>query len=239
MNYREEEIPIKTYFVAIDSRYRDKTKYSATNEYVVDFPHPFKNVVSVELVHAIYEKFGVEQYINLYIEELAPNLHSNNNIIAGAFTQLPLINPLNAYDSSQFRSVRLFDQPLSKLSRLSMRFLAPDGSLYPIKEHFLRFEIRCCKNDSVVENTNMEIISERAVVYTPLKQPAYEKMTVSPQISNDPYHILEIGKTYTLQGLINSFKRKQTKLKMQNASRQEYLAAKQAFKTLAQRFQSS
>jgi hypothetical protein len=239
MNYREEQIPLKTHYVAIDSRYRDKTKYASTAEYVIDFPQPFKNVISVELVHAVYEKFGIEQYINLYVEELSPNLASNNNIVAGAFTQLPLIEPLNSYDQSKFKSIRKFEQPLSKLSRMSFRFIAPDGSLYPIKEHFLRFEIRCCKHDSIIENTNMEVISERATVYVPNKEHAHEQLTISSNLANDPHYILEVGRDYTLNELISSFRRKQTKLRMQRVAHHEHQRVEQAFKTLARRFQSS
>jgi hypothetical protein len=229
MQFFEEKLPVKIFHVAIDSRLRDKTKYLNPAEYVVDLNMSFKNVVYVELVSAIYDKFGTEQYVNLYIDELASNLVSNNNTLSGAFTQLPLTLPVNHYTSSMFKSVRLFEQPLSKLSRLTIRFLSHDGTLYPIKDHYLRFEVACCKYEASVESKKMEIVAKHVLMYIPYvkgKDDIYND-------SKTPYDVLEVPQIYTIQGLIDSFKRKSELLRMRNASKEDFQLLKKSFKTLA------
>lgn len=233
MQFYEERLPVKIHNVAIDSRMRDKGKYSNPADYVIDFPHSFKNVVYVELVLAIYEKFGTEQYVNLYIEELSSNLISNNNIISGAFTQLPLTKPLNRYHHGLFQSIRIFEQPLSKLGRLSIRFISHDGSLYPIKEHYLRFEVACCKYDASLENKKLEVVAKHAITYTPYLKTQLENIVKQLYSPNE---ILEVPEVFTLQGLIDAFRRKTEMLKMRNAGEVELREAKEAFKTLAHRF---
>lgn len=232
LSYQSKSIPVKVHNIAVDSRMRDKDKYPSTTEYVIELTQPFKNVVSVKLVHAIYEKFGTEMYVNLFIDELSPNLISNNNIVSGSFTQLPLIEPLNIYTQDMFESVKTFDQPLSKLSKLSIHFYSYDGSPYPIKDHYLKFEVRCCKFDGHIENRKMEIISDHVEAHHVDKRSlngngnAFEKM---------------LGLTadsYSLDGLIASYKRQHSLLVMKNAKNDELVILKNAFKTLAQQFKS-
>ena len=103
------------HFIAVDSRYRDKGKYPDPNEFAVDIDPVFKNVVSIELVYAVYDKLGTEQYVNLCINEIDSYLVSNNSSIEGAFTQLPLTKPLNEYTSQKFRSIYVFPNPMAKI----------------------------------------------------------------------------------------------------------------------------
>ena len=132
--------PEKTY-VAIDSRFRDTTKYPNPNEFVVDFDTPFKDIMSIELVYAVYDKLGTERYINLNIPEIASFLKSNNNIIEGAFTQLPLVEHVNEYTTQKFKSIKIFNPPLAKLNRLTLNIVSEKGLPYPIRDYFMRFEI--------------------------------------------------------------------------------------------------
>lgn len=126
----------------VDSRQRDTTKYPSPNAYVLDLPEPLRNVSSVELVYAVYHKFGNETYFTLSVEELEPNVVSCSNSVTRSFTQLPLLNmDLNVYTHMAYRSVKRFAQPRGKISRLTIRLLNQDGRLAPIKEHVLRFEV--------------------------------------------------------------------------------------------------
>jgi len=132
--------PEKTY-VVVDSRYRDVTQYPHVNSFVVDFDTPFKNVMSIELVYAVYDKQGTERYINLCIPEASSFLKSNNNIIEGSFTQLPLVDHVNEYTGNKFRSIKVFDPPLAKMGRLTLNIISEKGQPYPMRDYFMRFEI--------------------------------------------------------------------------------------------------
>lgn len=169
MQYNQEKIPVKVFTFAIDSRGRDQNKYLNPNNYVVDIEHPFRNVIKVELVHALYETYGVEKYVNLCIDELQGNVLSNTDSVAGAFTQLPLLNHVNEYTHTHFRSIRIFEQPLQKLSRFTIRFADLDKELYDIKEHYLRFEIHCSMFLGSDIAKHMDVISEHVNVFTPVQ----------------------------------------------------------------------
>mgnify|MGYP006285428833 CR=1 FL=1 len=173
MQYNEEKVPIKVHNFTVDSRFRDTNLYPKANQYVVNIPTPYRNVIKVELVNAVYEKYGTENYLNMHIDELEGNLESNNNQVAGIFTQLPLIHPLNVYNSgiTDFRSVRLFERPIGKLGRLTISFRNFDDTPYPMQDHLLRFEIHCCKHAASIENRNLDLFSEFANVYVPASAP--------------------------------------------------------------------
>jgi hypothetical protein len=130
----------KTY-VVVDSRFRDKTKYPNANSFVVNLDTVLKNVVSIELVYAIYDTLGTERYINLVIPEVRSFLVSNNNVVEGAFTQLPLLAGVNEYTSQKFKSICEFDAPIAKLSRLTLNLVGESGGPYPVRDFFMRFEI--------------------------------------------------------------------------------------------------
>lgn len=133
----------ETVYVVVDSRYRDLSQYPDANHFAFDFDSPFKNVISIELVYALYDKVGNERYIHLCIPEIRTFLLSNDNKTSGVFTQLPLNNATNEYTCNQFRSVKVFNPPLSKLRRLTMSLVSADGKPYPIGDYFARFEIVC------------------------------------------------------------------------------------------------
>jgi hypothetical protein len=133
--------------LAVDSRHRDTAIYPDDSDYVVLLNNELRNVTRVELVYAIYPTFGSESYVNLYVRELEGGMavaSGSTEGVYGAFTQLPLLDPVNEYSGNrQYRSVARFRVPLLRLARLSIRFVSADGDPYPIQNHFLRFEVTC------------------------------------------------------------------------------------------------
>lgn len=220
MLMEETMIPTEIHHVGVDSRYRDTKKYPHSYEYTVPFQDVYKNVVSVELVFAVYEKVATDLYCNIYIEELTPNLKSNSNIIEGSFTQLPMVNNINTYDRGQYRSIKLFDKPLSKLSKLTIRFLKPDGTPYMIRDHFLRFEVTCLKINSTVEWKNLEMIANSASMFQ--------------AVSWDPEKVIGLPPGYKWNDLRDIFTKKAKAAKDKDPTRYEEL--KRAFKELSKRF---
>lgn len=168
MIFEEKFFPIETYNVGIDSAFRDRAKYPSASEYIIPFDNIFKNVVSVQLVFAVYEKNGVESYVNLHIEELSPNLVANTQAISGSFCQLPLMNTQNVYDTSMYKCIKTFEKPLAKLSRLTIRFIKANGEVYPMRDHFLKMEVRCLKfSGRTKEWSNNEMFTQSVSVYEP------------------------------------------------------------------------
>jgi hypothetical protein len=135
-------VPTSVRVVVVSSLARDTEKFPSPAMYVVDLDDTIANVVSIELVYALYEKLTTDRYVNLVILEAETDLVSNCNTARRAFTQLPLVQPLNEYDGSKFRSVKTFaNGPLARLARLSIGFARPDGQPYPMRDHLLRFEV--------------------------------------------------------------------------------------------------
>lgn len=211
MFFEERTIPTETFNLGIDSTFRDVAKYPASNKYVIVFDNVFKDVISVQLVFAVYEKNGIEPYVNLDIEELSPNLISNSQYLANSFCQLPLLEPLNTYNTSLFKCIKTFEKPLAKLSRLSIKFLKPDGSEYPIRDHFLKFEIKCMKfSGGSKEWRNNEVVSEGFTVFEPRTTMQQNKQTQHNQqsvdISFNPRAYLNVPDVYDVDMLKTAFK---------------------------------
>lgn len=173
MIFEEKFFPIEVTNVGVDSSYRDKEKYPNPSEYTMNFETIFKNVVTVQLVFAVYERTGIDPYVNLWIDEMSPNLVSNSNHVSGSFCQLPLTASLNVYNSSMYKCSKTFEKPLAKLSKLTIRFLKGDGTPYPMKEHFLKFEVSCLKfSGKTKEWTNNEMFAPSISMYEPSLTPA-------------------------------------------------------------------
>ena len=85
--------------VFIDSKCRDMTKYITPSQYSILFEKELSNIVSVELVHAIYGKGNTNDiYTNMHIEELNMNgVLSHVKACCKAFTQLTFSNPINEH----------------------------------------------------------------------------------------------------------------------------------------------
>lgn len=226
-SYQEKVIPIETFYIFVDSRYRDTTTHISPSQYVITFDNVFKNVISVELVHAIYGRNGqeTENYVNLYVEELSPNIVSNHNASMGAFTQLPFYNETNSlyeYNKQSYASLRKFEKPLMKLSKLSITFADKDKKIFPVTDHILRFEVTCFRmNDNVEEWDNFRIISNSV-------------RTTEPIIKKDPYILLGVSQgNYDINVLANAFKQKARLLRKNGMTKSNYDELKEAFTFLA------
>ncbi len=187
---------------------------------------------NVALVFAVYEKIGVDLYTNIYIDELSPNLVSNSNHIAGSFCQLPMTSALNVYDTSMYKSIKLFEKPLSKLSKLSIKFIDADGVIQPMRDHFLKFEITTLKFIGR-EWVNNELFSNTISVM----QLAGE----NKQYLNDVAINIKLPDKYDMEILIMSFKSACDTLRSYNLPsptfNQKYQQLKSDFKKLASEFQ--
>ena len=165
--------PGRLQVLAVDSRHRDASAYPNANSYVIRLDEEIRNVESVELVYAIYGTFGTERYVNMFVLEFEGGARVGEGsdagaisggyqgargggyrAVSGAFTQLPLIDPVNEYrgGTTHFRSVAAFRAPLGRLSRLTIRFVDAMGEPYPIRDHFLRFEVRCMERQAERES---------------------------------------------------------------------------------------
>ena len=207
----------KTYYVFVDSRAIYTTSHISPSQYVINFTNVFTNVVSIELVYALYGKSGqnTETYVNLNIEEFAPYIVSNHSASAEAFTQLPfwITNTENLcqYDKQMYPSILTFDNPMKELSKLSITYLDKNKKIYPVTEHILRFEIKCLPA-SMTEKSTM----------------------ANPPIKKDPYTLLGLSQgTYNLVSLANAFKEKATVMRKDGMSKDAYNELKDAFTYLA------
>lgn len=185
----------------------------------------------MSLVFAVYEKVGTELYVNMYIEELSPNLVSNSNHIAGSFCQLPLTDALNVYDTSMYKCTKIFEKPLSKLTKLSIQFIDADGVIQPMREHFLKFEVTTLKFIGK-EWVNNELFSNTISVM--------QLAGSSKQQSNDVVVTIKLPEKYSMEMLITSFKSACDTLRSYNlppqAFNQKYMQLKSDFKKLASQF---
>lgn len=220
MILEETTFPTEVYHIGIDSKFRNKQKYPDAHTYVIDFENVYKNVVSVELVFAIYDRTSTDFYCNLHIDELGHNLDSNSTHISGSFTQLPMIQNVNTYDRSLYKSIKIFEKPLAKLGKLTIRFLNPDGKPYGIRDHFLRFEVTCMKFNSTVEWKNLEMVSQTASMFH--------------TVSWDAEKVLGLPPGYDWDTLQTKFMKKAKAVR--NKDPVVYEDCKRAFKELAAKF---
>ena len=142
----------KKNYILIDSRDRDINIYKEPDSYVIKLNDVIKNLFSVKLVYALYPKHGTEFYTNLYIEEFSPNAISNNQYLVESFTQLPIMSYYNEYKSELSDKIgKFYEQPIPKLSRLTIRFQSYDGSTTVMGDHLLKFEIEYFVYDGTPE----------------------------------------------------------------------------------------
>lgn len=219
-------VPTDIHYIAIDSRYRDTSKHPSASSYLVNFDTVYKNVVSVELVHAIYDRpsgaVGMK-YISLFVDELSQNVTTNNEFMKGAFTQLPITESSMGrslvYERNLYRSIKMFDKPLSKLGRLTLRFVGFDGLDFPISEHYLRFEVTCMKTAAIPEWRNLDVVSSGINLFK----------SATGDLS-DARKVLGVGDAFTEDELKRAFVRKAKLYK--NNDRARYDECKSAFKEL-------
>lgn len=151
-----------SYVLLVDSRKRNSIAYPDPNHYAVEFAETFRNVESVELVHAVYQKFGTENIVCLFIDEIGNRMISNCQAVTDSFTQLPLINYINEYSGgyAHYRSIKKFSIPLEKLSRIVIRFTDLDGVPYKMLDHQMRFVVRTSDRNTAVDSGYVERLVE-------------------------------------------------------------------------------
>jgi hypothetical protein len=135
----------KEYYVTIDSKDRNKTKYPNSNDYRIDFggeiskstfsdapqenfvEKRFSNVVSVELVNAILPKTTILPYILLEIDELGSCFQGSNQYLSKAFAKITESSPSgNFLYYSRDINIKNFN-PRIQIKSLSIKFRDPDG----------------------------------------------------------------------------------------------------------------
>lgn len=201
--------------ICIDSSQRRNPDKCTPGEYTVYLDTDIKNVISIELVFAIYEKITPDTYVSLFIDEIVDSyIISNSSFIRRAFTILPMMDYINTYTISNYRSIAYFpDKPILKLSKMSLRFTTPCGKVYPMRDHLLRFEVKTTNNVRIPE--------------------------IFPDNSRNPYTILQIplGSILNDTDLLNVFKLRYKELKKLGISGKtdpRVLQLKEAYLTLKQ-----
>jgi hypothetical protein len=135
---------VRTRTIVVSSMARDVEKYPSPAYYVVPLEDTLKNIVSIELVYALYDRVTADRFASMILREASSaDVISNCNTASRAFTQLPMTHAVNEYTPQRtYRSLHTFQGgPLSKLDRLTIAFASPDGKGYPMREHLLRFEV--------------------------------------------------------------------------------------------------
>lgn len=220
---------LKNNFLTIDSRDRNKETYPNPGSYVYFLYDIIKNVEKVELVYALYEKVGTDFYVNLHIDEFPNNVLSNNNTIRGAFIQLPLITYVNEFAADKFSSLQTFQKPISKLSRLTIKFLSYDGSVYPMKEHLLVFQLSYFTYTGNLDfQANGSIHRSQMNIHT----------NMDNDTDNEHMILLELPSNYNKEQLNASYAMKKSLLQSRDASEKDLAKLKRSYKILYYRLQS-
>ena len=148
--------------VFIDSRHRDTASYPDPNHYVIHLDDTLRNVDSVELVFAVVYKFGTEDVVNLFIDEIPNRIYSNAQAVTDAFTQLPLVHYVNEYHGgyNSYQSYKKFRVPLERLTRLTINFKDSSGLLVKMLDHILRFEIKTLERQGSIDTHYVERLAE-------------------------------------------------------------------------------
>ena len=146
----------KVYYIAIDSRDRRRKVWPTSSEYRILFAPPsdmisddptighinrkFANVVSVQLVSAIIPRFSIDgdcidsyPYILLDIEELGGIYNGTNSTTSRAFCKITFDTVVGKYvhfSPKNYEPLIKYFNPRIDLSRLTIRFLKPNGELF-------------------------------------------------------------------------------------------------------------
>ena len=195
----------KKNYILIDSRDRNTRIYEEPNEYVIELNDVIKNIFNVKLVYALYPKHGTEFYTNLHIEEFAPNAISNNRYLADAFTQLPMISYFNEYRSElSDKKGKSFEDPIPKLSKLTIKYQSFDGTMSVMGEHFLKFEVEYYIFDGIPEMN----------IY---------KHPITPLEHKVSRIFVELNPDYTSDDLVKAYKKMKKKVSHDDTERRKEL----------------
>jgi len=151
-----------TYYVAIDSKDRNRTRNTQPNEFVIDFSPSggadgsngyinvsFGNIISCELLNAVILDTTTETdstdstvngtpipYIILELPELEKRIEGTNEALSKAFAILSDYSIKNGYKHYNVNTnqidpqARVIFNPRRSISRLTIRVLQPDGTLF-------------------------------------------------------------------------------------------------------------
>ena len=166
----EEETKLTSFLISINSKDRDTKLWKCPNEYSINFApqngqkngyinRAFDNVVSVQLVSAIFPKIcengnNLEDYpyIILEIDELGSNYNGTDDYTSKAFAQLTFDLNLGKYKKLVTRNdieYTKFFRPRISLNKFTIRIKTPDGKLY-------NFGKKCDKiNNNNINNDNI------------------------------------------------------------------------------------
>lgn len=141
---------MRTYYVSIDSRDRDRSKWPNANQFQVHFdPAPgfqgaavqrsFKNVVCVELIHAILPSAAsttTDMYVNLHIPELDASVVETTHGTQ-CFSRLVLSNLNGTFvksvaDTTDDHSKKMFRVKGTRVDKLTVEFRDWQGQLINI-----------------------------------------------------------------------------------------------------------
>lgn len=156
-NMMSPEKIYREYYVVIDSKDRDTTKFSTPNEYQIPFAPSnsattgyidsgFQNVVSVELIEALLIDSSSETnasdngstypYLLLEVEELGGMFNGTNNQISQSFAMLKKYETQNGYKYYDLmggtvheRIIRIFNPQMS-LNKMTIRVKKPNGTIF-------------------------------------------------------------------------------------------------------------
>lgn len=156
-NMMEPEEVEHSYYVVIDSKDRDKDKYSDANNFVVDFAAKenggtgsissgFQNVVSIELIEAIIldssdkndasDNGTTFPYLLLDIKELGSQFEGTNTNLMDSFSILrdfSLQNGFKYYNLVGFNGVEPIKKefnPRKSITRMTIHLKTPDGTTF-------------------------------------------------------------------------------------------------------------
>lgn len=131
-----------TVSVVVDSRDRDRTAYPTSQAYVVRLHDELKDVVHAELRQAIYAPVasgtGGGGYACLIVEELRPAQIATNSRVRESCALLHLDRAVLDHQTFAVRCPVVS----SRVSKLTVRFVDPNGDPIDLGEHLLRFDVR-------------------------------------------------------------------------------------------------
>lgn len=138
---QEPDIEYDTYthYLTVSSRDRNFSSHPNVNNYTVNFPNEFKNILSIELVQAIIPaKNNVEDepYLLLDIDELPDVMVSNDTNISKSFAMLQLTTPTTPGGFIQIdkriheNTIKFFKIPKAYLSKMTVSLRDYSGQLF-------------------------------------------------------------------------------------------------------------
>nr|WRJ69935.1 hypothetical protein TetV2_00490 [Oceanusvirus sp.] len=211
-----QRVYMPRHVVFIDSRHRDAGAYPDANRYVIHLDDTLRNVDSIELVFAVVYKFGTEDVVSLFIDEIPNRIYSNAQAVTDAFTQLPLVHYVNEYHGgyNSYQSYKKFRVPIERLSKLTISFKDSSGLLVKMLDHVLRFEIKTLERQGSIDTRYVERLAE----------------PLSPGRA-----LLGLGEAYTARDVHNAYANKRRLYQQEQKSSAEIQQLEKIYKQVIRR----